>query len=180
MTGGFKFRKNLDGSAYVPSNLYFLGANSVAFQVGDPVRINTSGYCDLSDAVGDALVGVVVTVVDKNGKALTPDSGYTDKWTLPATNVTAAVYGYKVGVIPALPQYLFYNDADASLTQTMELQYFDCTVSTAQIDVATATDTATASWRLIERDPDHDGDASKGLFQIVESQLAPISVGNAA
>ena len=99
---------------------------------------------------------------------------------MPATNQTAAVYGYQVAFIPALPQYLFYNDADASLTRTMELQYFNITAATAQIDVATATDTACEQFRLIQRDPDHDGDASKGLFQIVESQLAPISLGNAA
>ena len=178
MTGGFTFRKNLDGSAYVPSLLYFIGKNSVAFKTGDPVRINTSGFCDLSDAVGDTIVGIVQTVVDKNGKAVTPDSGTLNTWTMGGTNQTVTLN--EVAIIPALPQYLFYNDADASLTQAMELKYFDLTVSTSQIDVGSATDTATASYRLVQRDPDDDGDASKGLFQIVESQLAPISVGRAA
>ncbi len=181
MTGGFYFRKNLDGSAYVPSNLYFVGKNSVPFQVGDPVRINQAGFADISDAVGDTQIGICVTVVDNAGKALTPDSGTLDKWTMNSANQTVGGgYEYKVGFIPALPQYLFYNDADATLTRTMMLQYFDCTVLTAQIDVNTATDTPTAAFRLIQIDPDGDGDLSKGLFQMVESQLGPISVGNAA
>lgn len=181
MTGGFYFRKNLDGSAYVPSNLYFVGANSVAFQVGDPVRIDTDGFCALADAITDGIVGICTTVVTNAGKALTPDSGTLDKWTLGATNETVGGgYEYKVGFIPAFPQYLWYNDADASLTRTMMLQFFNITAATAQIDVATATDTANEQYRLIQRDPDHDGDLSKGLFQIVESQLSAISLGNVA
>ncbi len=181
MTGGFTFRKNLDGSAYVPSNLYFVGANGVAFQVGDPVRIDQDGFCALADAVADGIVGICATVVDGNEKAITPDAGTLDKWTLNAANETVGGgYEYKVGFIPALPQYLWYNDADATLTRTMMLQFFNITVGTAQIDVGSATDAANEQYRLIQVDPDHDGDLSKGLFQIVETQLSSISLGNAA
>lgn len=175
---GFSYRKNLDGSAYAPSNLYVIGKNSVTFSVGDIVRINTSGFCDIS-TTGEEIAGVVSTVVDNKGKALTPDSGTTDTWTMGSANQTTATEKYKVGFIPALPHYLFYNDADDTLAQTNILQYFD-TNDENDVDVATATDTPTAQVRLVEIDPDHDGDASKGLFQIVESQFAPISVGNSA
>lgn len=173
---GFSYRRNIDGSAYVPSLLYKPGKNSITFSVGDLVRVNTSGFVDVCDT-GEAAFGVVATVVDANGLSKSTDSGTTDTWTMDSNNQTSALD--LVGVIPALPHYLFYNDADASLTRTMELQYFD-TNDENDVDVASATDAATAQVRLIERDPDGDGDASKGLFQIVESQLVGISVGNSA
>ena len=174
---GFEFRKNLDGSAYVPSLLYKIGANGVTLTIGDPVRVDADGFCALADAITDGIAGIVVQVVDKNGKSIDPDSGTLHDYTMGAANETTATQQYKVGFIPALPQYLFYNDADDTLTRTMEFQFFNITAGSAQIDVATATDTANEQFRLIERDPDHDGDASKGLFQIVESQMVGISMG---
>lgn len=175
---GFAYRKNLDGSAYNPINMYVIGKNSIAFQVGDLVRINTSGFMDIVDAT-EGIAGVCVSVVDKNGLPVTPDSGTTDTWTMNSANQTDTNYQYKVVFIPALPNYLFYNDADDSLTATMEFQYFD-TTDENDVNVGSATDTATAQVRLISRDPDGDGDASKGLFQIVESQFAQIATSGTA
>lgn len=175
---GFAYRKNLDGSAYVPSVLWVIGKNSIAFQVGDLVRINTSGFVDVVDAT-EAIGGVCVGVVDNKGLPVTPDSGTTDTWTLNSANQTNASYKYKVGFIPALPNYLFYNDSNGTLAQTNLLQYFD-TVDENDVDASSATDTATAQVRLIEIDPDGDADASKGLFQIVESQFAQISASGIA
>ena len=77
------------------------------------------------------------------------------------------------------PDFLFFNDADDDLGQTNLLQYFD-TNDENDVDFATATDTATKQMRLIELDPDGDGDASKGLFQITESQFAQIATTGAA
>lgn len=173
---GFSYRKNLDGSAYNPINMEVIGKNSVTFSRGDIIRINTSGFADIATG-GEGIAGVCVSVVDSNGKALDTDSGTNDTWTLDSDNQTDEKY--KVVFIPALPNYLFYNDADASLAQTNLFQYFD-TNDENDVDVATATDTATAQVRLIEIDPDDDGDASKGLFQIVESQFAPIAINTAA
>jgi len=180
MTGGFYYRKNLDGSAYNPINMYTIGKNGIEFRVGDPVRLNTSGFIDLADAVTNGIIGICVGVTDKNGIAIAPDSGTTDTYTLNSANQTDTDYMYKVVYIPALSNYLWYNDADDSLTATMEGQFFNITAGSAQIDVATATDTAYEQFRLIERDPDHDADASKGLFQITESQFGTTGLGPVA
>jgi len=166
---GFQFVKNLDGSAYVPSNMYKVGKNGGVFTIGDVVRINTSGFCDVVDANTEAIVGVCTGVVDGDEKAIAPDSGSTNTWTLEDDNQT--VDGYKVAFIPALPNYLFYNDTSGDLTATMEFQYFYIT-SESQVDGSSGTDSHVEQFRLISRDPDGDADASKGLFQIVQSQFA--------
>lgn len=173
---GFAYRKNLDGSAYNPINMRLLGKNSIQFSVGDLIRVNTSGNIDLSDST-EGVAGVVVTVEDANGLPVDPDSGTTETWTMSSTNTTVALH--KVVFIPALPNYLFYNDSDGTLTDTNLFQYADV-ASSQQVTTGGFTDTATKQVRLIERDPDGDADASKGLFQIVESQFAPISIGNTA
>ena len=172
---GFSYRKNLDGSAYVPSLLNGIGVNSGEITVGDPVRIDNEGFISLADAVTDGIVGIVASVVTADGIAKTYDTGTPDTWTLSSDNETVAKD--TISYIPALPHYLWYNDADASLTQAMEGQFFNITAGSSQIDVATATDTANEQFRLISRDPDGDADASKGLFQIVESQLVGVSMG---
>ena len=177
---GFVFRKNLDGSAHVPSLVYKIGANAVTFTIGDPVRVDTDGFCALADAITDGIAGIVVQVVNKDGKALTPDTGTLHDYTMGAANETTTTQQYKVGFIPALPNYLFYNDADDDLTATMEFQFFNITAGSAQIDMATATDTPYEQFRLIERDPDGDADASKGLFQITESQFGTTGLGPVA
>lgn len=169
---GFHYRKNLDGSAYSPTNLSVTAKASTTYQVGDLIRINTSGTASLVAAT-EGIAGVVTGVTDVNGLAKTPDSGTTDTWT------TASSTTDKVFFIPALPNYLFYNDSSGTLAATNLFQYFDVSDEN-NVDQSSATDTATAQVRLIEIDPDHDGDASKGLFQIVESQLAQIGVSGAA
>lgn len=177
---GFSYRKNLDGSAYNPVNMYGIGVNSGTFTVGDPVRIDNEGFISLADAITDGIAGICVSVVDKNHLPVAYDTGTLDTWTLNSANETDTNYQYEVAFIPALPNYLFYNDADNDLARTNLFQFFNITAGSSQIDVATATDTANEQFRLIELDPDHDGDASKGLFQVVESQLAPVSLGAVA
>ena len=168
----FLFRKSIDGSSSPPVNLYAIAKDSIAFQVGDLIRINTSGFADVVDQ-GECIGGVCVGVVDINGLPVTPDSGTTDTWTMGSTN-SSATYK-KVVFIPAFPQYLFYNDADGTLTQAMEFEYFD-TNDENDVDIARATDTWSAQVQLISRDPDGDADASKGLFRIVESQFGQVGV----
>ena len=168
---GFQYAKDMDGTTKVPALLYVIGKNSVTFTIGDLVRINTSGFCDIADANTEAIAGVVSQIVDKNGKSVDADSGTLHDYTMNSANQTSASYQYKIGFIPALPNYLFYNDTSGDLTRTMMFQYFYLT-SESQVDGTSGTDTHVEQFRLIERDPDHDADASKGLFQIVQSQFA--------
>jgi len=172
----FLFRKSIDGSSTPPVNLYAVGKNSIVFQVGDLIRINTSGFADLVDT-GECIGGVCVGVVDSNGLPIAPDSGTMDTWTMGGSNQTVTYA--QVVFIPALPSYLFYNDADGTLTRAMEFGYFD-TNDENDVDIARYTATWSAQVQLISRDPDGDADASKGLFRIVESQFGQIGVTQSA
>lgn len=165
---GFSFRKQLDGTnAYT---LLEIGATaSVVYQKGDLIRVNTSGTAALVTA-GDLVLGVVEAVVDANGLAVAPDSGTTDTWTMGASTTN------KVQYIPALANYLFYNDADSSLSATHLFTYMAVNDEN-DVDPGSTSDATVNTVRLIQLDPDHDGDASKGLFQIVESFWAQNCMG---
>lgn len=168
LMAGFAFRKNLDGSNQAPTNLAVIGANSVVIQKGDLVRVNTSGFVALV-AAGQDVAGVVVSVVTPNDTGVKPDANTNDTWTLASNNQTVAQN--KVKFIPALPNYLWYNDADGSLTQAMILKHFNVNDEN-DVAVSTAADApAGVVVRLIEIDPDGDGDASKGIFQLIQLQL---------
>lgn len=164
---GFQYARNMDGSAYVPSLIYAIAKDSVTFTIGDAVRINTSGYVDICDA-GEYVVGVIAQVVDADGYPLTPDSATTHDYTMDSDNTT--VDQNLIGFIPALPHYLFWNDADADLSAIDIGQYFDL-ISSSQVDGDSNHDTTTKTVRLWQYDPDGDADASKGLFNFVESQI---------
>lgn len=171
---GFKFRKSLDGAQEV-AELQILAAPSVVFQIGDLIRVNNAGTASLVTA-GDLILGVVTGVCDKNGLPLTPDAGTLDTYTMASDNVSNADKNYKVRYIPALQEYLFFNDADDTLAQTNLFQYFNLNDEN-DVDVSGSSDSTLSSVRLIELDPDNDGDASKGLFQIVESFWAQNCMG---
>lgn len=169
---GFKFRKSLHGAAEIV-DLDIIGANSIVFQVGDLIRVNTSGFGALVTA-GDLVLGVVTGVKSKNGIAIDPDSGTLDTYTMASDNQTVAQK--KVQYTPALQDYLFYNDADDALTASMMFQYFPVNDEN-DVDANNGSDSTLNTVRLIERDPDGDGDTSKGLFQIVESFWAQNCMG---
>lgn|SRR3990167_5819753 len=162
---GFNYRKSLSGSAQVPAELQIIGANSIVFQKGDLIRINNAGFAALLVA-GDLVLGVVTGVVDKNGLPIDPDASTIDTYTMASDNQTVAQN--LVQYIPALQDYLFYNDADSALAQTNLMQYMAVNDEN-DVDPGSASDTVVDTVRLIEIDPDNDGDASKGIFQIVES-----------
>lgn len=162
---GFKYRKSLSGSAQTPAELRIIGANSVVFQVGDVIRINNAGFGALFVA-GDLTLGVVTGVVDKNGKAIDPDTNTLDTYTMASDNQTVAQK--KVQYIPTLQDFLFYNDSDDTLAQTNLMQYFPLNDEN-DVNGSSSSDTTLDTVRLVEIDPDNDGDASKGLWQFVES-----------
>ena len=169
---GFTFRKSLQGAQEV-AQLDLIGANSVVFQVGDLIRVNTSGFAALATA-GDLILGVVTGVVSKNRTTIDPDSATLDTYTMASDNQTVAQK--RVKYIPALQDYLFYNDADDSLASTNLFQYFNLNDEN-DVDVSGSSDSTLSTVRLVQLDPDGDGDVSKGLFQIVESFWAQNCMG---
>lgn len=164
---GFSYRKSLSGALYAPAELHILAAPSVVFQVGDLIRIDNAGHAALV-TTGDLVLGVVTGVHDKNGIKIAPDSGTTDTWTMASDNITNAAKNYKVSYIPALQDYLFYNDSDDTLAQTNLMQFFPVNDEN-DVNGSSSSDSTLDTVRLVEIDPDNDGDASKGIWQIVES-----------
>lgn len=175
---GFEFRKSIAGLEH-PATMDFLLDDSATFTIGDAVRLDADGLLTVCGATSTVL-GILVGIVDKNGIPVSADrsqgtDGATitgdDTVTTSSTNSSDATRGLKGQVIvdPA-GLCLFYNDADDTLTQSMVGAGFDLNSTGDNIDVATLAD-GTALFQLIEIDPDGDGDASKGLFRIVEAQL---------
>ena len=165
---GFSYRKNLDGSSQSPTLMYVIGKSSVTFSIGDLVRVNAAGFCDVADAA-EYVVGVVAQVVTRKGLKKDPDSATAlNDYTMTSDNQTVAKD--MIGFIPALPNYLFYNDADEAIGEENIGMYFDAITHT-QIDGDSHHDTTTATFRLWEVDPDHDADLSKGLYNVCESQI---------
>lgn len=172
---GFKFRKSIKGDGGEAVELEMIIKASVTVQIGDLIRVSTGGTAALVTA-GDLVLGVVTGVCDKNGLPITPDAGTTDTYTMASDNVTNVDKNYKVRYIPALADYLFYNDADDDMAATNLFQYFAVNDEN-DVDANTSSDTTVNTVRLIQLDPDGDGDASKGLFQIVESFWAQNGMG---
>lgn len=175
---GFIPRTHLYGSVAQSAAVNFRAANSATLVIGDAVRLNTSGLAVRAGA-GVPVLGIVMGIVDENdinpfslgyqngtGATLTPD----DTVVTASDNSSRAHYiKVKVLLDPA-GQILYYNDASGDLAQTNLGQLFDCVAGSSQIDQASASDTS-GSFQLLVLDPDGDGDASKGLFRIVENQL---------
>ena len=170
---GFSFRKNIHGTSEVPAMFEITGANSIIFQVGDLIRVNNGGFGALV-TTGDLVLGVVQSVVTPKGAPVDNDSATTDTWTMASDNQTVAQN--RVQYIPALSDYLFFNDSDDTLAATNLFQYFPVNDEN-DVNGSSSSDSTVDTVRLIEIDPDHDGDASKGLWQIVESFWAQNGMG---
>ena len=172
---GFRFRKTLAGGTAEATQLDLIGANSVVFQIGDLIRVNTSGFAALA-TTGDLILGVVTGVASKNGVAVDADSGTLDTYTMASDNQTVAQK--KVKYVPALQEYLFLGVADGNLAATNLFQYFGVDDENNPDSASVSpSDSTLNTLRLIQLDPDGDGDATKGLFQIVESFWAQNCMG---
>lgn len=181
MAGFYPFRK--EGGSTGGEERDFIIENSATITLGDTVDV-TAGYAGL---VGQTarVMGVVVGFVRDIGQgspiALGADasSGYTgtrtgnagvigsDTYVAASDNQTVDKVMVRVVIDPHME---YYNDANGSLTQAMIGTYFDQVAASDQIDAASTT-TYSAQFVLMKIDPFNDGDASKGIFRLVESQL---------
>lgn len=180
---GFRFRKSLHGPDN-PMILKFRAGNSVTLTHGDAVRLNNAGLVVLA-AAGNPVLGIVHGITDELGGNLLAlgyknNTGATltgdDTVATASDNSTRTNYiMVEVEVDPA-GSAVYYNDADGNLAQTNLLQFFDVLAASDQIDSSSASDTS-GQFQLVALDPDGDGDLSKGLWRIAESQLIT-QVGN--
>lgn len=177
---GFYFRKSLVGLEHPATQDYYI-AGSATLTIGDLVRVNTSGLL-VNCATTEAPLGVLVGIVDQNGvNAFSPrakgTSGATltgdDTITTASTNYTDATKQLKGQVIVDVGgTNLYYNDADGDFTIASLFMMYDV-ADGDQVTTGGASD-ATGQVQLVVIDPDGDGDASKGLFRINESQFGGI------
>lgn len=153
--------------------------DSVTMTLGDAVAINTTGALGVV-AVGERVLGVVTGFVDKNGLPLNAQhvtgSDFTQSGTAgrigSETVVTASdntTDSQIQAVVIVDPSQEYYNDADEDLDLTDDYQYFDTVSAGDQIDASTVS--TTGQFLCVDRDPDNDSDASKGIFRIAESAL---------
>lgn len=168
---GFQYRKSMI-SKDQPTLFYFIVDNSDVITNGDAVMLNSDGHAVVATA-GEEILGIAQAVVTYNTHLpITPDSGKTDTWTVDSDNETVD----KAQVIVIMDKYaLFSTDVETDLATTNLMQFFDITDEDS-INYSSASDT-TGQFQLIGLDPDSDGDASKGLFRIAESQLDPYAQG---
>lgn len=172
---GFYARRSEGGHSSGEQRHVLIG-NSKTITLGDAVNVTTDGTLDVA-GVGERVLGVVEGFVDKNGLPLVAQhaegTDYTESGNpgvvgsetvaVASDNATDSQVQAVVNV-DASQEY--YNDADEDLDLTDDYQYFDVVAAGDQIDADTVG--TSGQFVLIERDPDNDGDASKGIFRIAE------------
>ena len=172
---GFEYRGQLNG-AENPVTIDVVIDNSVTVKVGDAVKLEAfaSGGGAIRATAGEEVLGICVGIVNKDGIDL--DNASTDSYdgtwasstktyTTSADNQTDKMIKAKVVVDK---NALWYNDAAGDLALADEYKFFDI-ADQDQIADQDAADNAGA-FILIKRDPDGDGDASKGIFKIAEHE----------
>jgi hypothetical protein len=174
----FEYRKNLLGVTSAPSPIKIKVANSTTVKVGQMVRVNTAGFIVPNGAANPCL-GRVAGLIDNNGipvNAFQYDSSKTghtnsgDDTVITASDNQTRTLAVYAEIEVGLESILFYNDANGDFSDTNILQFFDLVSTSDQIDQSTALDT-NGVFQLVQLDPDGDGDLSKGLFKVNESQL---------
>ena len=173
---GFEYRGQLSGAQDPVTKLIPIGA-SATVKVGDVLKMQTfsgGGGC-IRATDGSLVLGVCVGIVDKNGIDLdnTSTANYDGTWTSSSKTYVAAADNMSDKLVKCLvvvdKDSIWYNDSAGTLAIADEFKHFDIT-DQDQIKNQDGHDTSGA-FMLIKRDPDGDGDASKGLFIIVESEL---------
>jgi len=177
MANEFQYRGQLNG-AENPVVLDILVGNSDAVVVGRAVKLDTLGNGGgiIAATAGSRIIGILIGLTDKNGIDLDNSKlSITGTWVPSTQTFTAASDNMTVdqvrGKVVVDKNSLWYNDTAGDLVVADEYKFFDV-ASAAQVADQNGHDTAGALM-LIKRDPDGDGDASKGIFKIAESNLDP-------
>jgi len=180
---GFIPTKNLHG-VDEPNQLLFIIENSSTITVGDAVRLDTAGAVKRCASTDPAVLGIVTGIYDQTGDmgVFSPRipsaaiSGatltYDDTITTASDNRTNTLKQLSVYVQPnTCGAELYKNVASGALAQANVGSLFNVTSTNAgQIDASSASVTA-GQFQLVSLDPDNDGNTSKGLFRIAQSQL---------
>ena len=173
---GFEYRGQLSG-AQDPVTLPIIIGNSQTIKVGDAVKMVAfaSGGGVYRATATEEIVGVCVGIVDANGIDLdnTDPNNYDGTWTSSSKTYLSSADNMTDKTVKALvvvdKEALWYNDSAGTLAVADEYKFFDV-ADQDQIANQDGADNAGA-FILIKRDPDGDGDASKGIFKIAEHEF---------
>jgi hypothetical protein len=177
MANEFQYRGQLNGAENPVVRKILIG-NSAAIVVGRAAKMVVlgSGGGVTPATAGSRIVGFVIGIVDSNGIDLDNTKQTLDgTWATSTQTYTAAADNMTVKKVAALvvvdKNALWYNDTAGDLVVADEYKFFDLSTA-AQVADQNGHDSAGALV-LVQRDPDGDGDASKGIFKIAESNLDP-------
>lgn len=172
---GFEYRGQLSG-AQDPVTLDMVIGNSQTIKVGDAVKLvafaSGGGVCRATAT--EEVLGICVGIVDKNGIDLdnTSTDNYDGTWTSSSKTYVSSADNKTDKLVKAKvvidKEALWYNDSAGDLAAADEYKFFDV-ADQDQIADQNGADNAGA-FILVKRDPDNDGDASKGLFKIAEHE----------
>jgi len=174
---GFEYRGQLSGGKENPVTLSVIIGNSQTVKVGDAVKLvafASAGGATRASA-GEEILGICVGIVDKNGIDLdnTDPNNYDGTWTSSSKTYVATSDNMTDKTVKALvvvdKDALWYNDTAGTLAVADEYKFFDLTDQDQVANQDGADDSGALI--LMKRDPDGDGDASKGIFKLAESEL---------
>jgi len=177
MASGFVPRGQVIGEQS-PGAVSLIIANSATIYVGGAVTMS-SGFVAAGTA-GAKLIGICIGLVTDKGIPL--DNATTDDYDGTYTEGGFGVGNYAASsdnatdkkvralvVIDKNAQY--YNDAAGDLTTAMLFGFLN--LSSATQLAAHASGEVAGQFQIVKLDPDADGDASKCLVKLAESQLDP-------
>lgn len=179
MASGFVPRGQVIGEQ-APGALALIIANSATIHVGGAVMMS-SGFVAAGTA-GSKLIGICIGIVNEKGVNLdnAPASTFDGTWTPGnegAGNYAASADNQTDKKVKALvvidKNAQYYTDGAGDLTTAHLFGFLNLTSATQL--AAMAAGQVAGQFQIVKLDPDGDGDASKCIVKLAESQLDPYS-----
>lgn len=167
-----------------PGNIQLLIDNSQTIYLGAAVK-SVAGYIQPATTTGKVL-GVVVGIVDANGRPLTTEFAKTT-YTGTFTNGQFGTQSYvssstnttvdKIKVLVNMdPNTIFFNDTQGNLAQSMLFGFFFILTATNAGQLANYVGNGAGQFQLVKLDPLRTGIATQGGFKLAYSQLDAYNV----
>lgn len=129
-----------------------IAGNSVAFNIGDAVYVDTSGFLAIA-TTSSKIYGFVM-----------------EAFTAASDNQTVAKY--KPTVLPAIPGVQVVLTSSAAMGQTNIGEYSDLSTVTSGAQVLNGTSAATGQFYIVDVDPEGEGTTTDIVVEVAEYQKA--------